>query len=77
MSADMPAALVEQGTTSNQRVHIGTVATLPQLVKDSGVRAPTLTIIGEVVNLHDKLSWYEPDRHVQQSEFSSNSSNEA
>ena len=72
MSPDMPAALVEQGTTSNQRVHIGTVATLPQLVKDSGVRAPTLTIIGEVVKLHDKLSWYEPDRHVQQSEFSKN-----
>ena len=70
MSASMPAALVEQGTTSNQRVHIGTVASLPQLVKDSGVRAPTLTIIGEVVSLHDKLNWYEPDRHVQQSEFS-------
>lgn len=75
MSADMPAALVEQGTTTNQRVHIGTLATLPQLVKDSGVRAPTLTIIGEVVNLHDKLSWYEPDRHVQQTEFSSNNQN--
>ena len=72
MDADMPAALVEQGTTSNQRVHVGTIATLPQLVKESGVRAPTLTIIGEVVNLHDKLSWYEPDRHVQQSEFSKN-----
>ena len=70
MSPSMPAALVEQGTTSNQRVHIGTVASLPQLVKDSGVRAPTLTIIGEVVSLHDKLNWYEPDRHVQQSEFS-------
>ena len=70
MSGDMPAALVEQGTTMNQRVHIGTVATLPQLVIDSGVRAPTLTIIGEVVKLHDKLHWYEPERHVkEQSEF--------
>ena len=70
MSGDMPAALVEQGTTRNQRVHIGTVANLPQLVKDSGVRAPTLTIIGEVVKLHDKLHWYEPERHVkEQSEF--------
>ncbi len=65
MSGDMPAALVEQGTTMNQRVHIGTVATLPQLVIDSGVRAPTLTIIGEVVKLHDKLHWYEPERHVR------------
>ena len=72
MSGDMPAALVEQGTTRNQRVHIGTVATLPQLVLDSGVRAPTLTIIGEVVNLHEKLHWYEPERHVQETEFSRN-----
>ena len=72
MSGDMPAALVEQGTTRNQRVHLGTVATLPQLVKDSGVRAPTLTIIGEVVQLHDKLHWYEPERHVQATEFSKN-----
>ncbi|MBJ6610174.1 MAG: uroporphyrinogen-III C-methyltransferase [Candidatus Thiothrix moscowensis] len=71
-SGNTPAALVEQGTTRNQRVHIGTVATLPQLVKDSGVRAPTLTIIGEVVQLHDKLHWYEPQRHVVASEFSRN-----
>lgn len=72
MSGDMPAALIEQGTTRNQRVHIGTVATLPQLVIDSGVRAPTLTIIGEVVKLHDKLNWYEPNRHVRKTEFSRN-----
>ncbi len=72
MSGDMPAALVEQGTTRNQRVHIGTVANLPQLVKSSGVRAPTLTIIGNVVKLHDKLHWYEPERHVAATEFSKN-----
>ncbi len=71
-SGDTPAALIEQGTTRNQRVHIGTLATLPQLVKSSGARAPTLTIIGEVVNLHAKLHWYEPQRHVIASEFSRN-----
>lgn len=70
MSPDMPAALVEQGTTRNQRVHIGTVATLPALVAESGVRAPTLTIIGEVVKLHEKLDWYQPAEHVYETEFS-------
>lgn len=70
MRPDMPAAMVEQGTTRNQRVHIGTVETLPQLVVDAKVRAPTLTIIGEVVSLHDKLDWYRPDEHVEGSEFS-------
>ncbi len=72
MSADMPAALVEQGTTRNQRVHVGTVGNLPQLVKDTGVRAPTLTIIGEVVQLHEKLNWYVPERYVPETEFSRN-----
>jgi len=72
LSADTPAALVEQGTTHNQRVHIGTVGNLPQLVKDTGVRAPTLTIIGDVVQLHEKLAWHVPERHVQETEFSRN-----
>lgn len=70
VSESMPAALIEQGTTRNQRVHIGTLKTLPQLVKERGVRAPTLTIVGEVVKLHDTLRWYEPERHVLASEFS-------
>lgn len=70
MPPDMPAALVEQGTTRNQRVHIGTVQSLPKLVAESGVRAPTLTIIGEVVKLHDKLDWYQPAEHVYETDFS-------
>ncbi|MEZ5476909.1 MAG: siroheme synthase CysG [Thiolinea sp.] len=70
LPAETPAALVEQGTTRNQRVHIGTLATLPALVAEREVRAPTLTIVGEVVNLHDKLHWYQPERHVAASEFS-------
>ena len=72
MSTEMPAALIEQGTTRNQRVHIGTVGNLPQLVKETGVRAPTLTIIGNVVQLHKKLAWYIPERHVPETEFSRN-----
>jgi len=61
MSPDMPAALVQQGTTPNQRVLIGTVSTLPEIVKASKVKAPTMIIVGEVVKLHDKLSWFRPD----------------
>jgi len=73
LPADTSAALVEQGTTRNQRVHIGTVETLPQLVKDSGVRAPTLTIVGNVVDLHEKLHWFKPEKYQKETEFSKNS----
>ena len=74
MSADMPAALIEKGTTRNQRIHIATLATLPEKVIESGVSAPTLTIIGEVVKLHDKLHWYQPERHVKETDFSMHNS---
>ena len=55
-----PAALVEQGTTQNQKVHIGNLDTLPDLVAQGGIKPPTLIIVGEVVKLHEKLTWFEP-----------------
>lgn len=58
MSADMPAALVEQGTTHNQRVLIGTLSDLPAQVALREVHAPTLLIVGKVVQLHARLAWF-------------------
>ena len=57
-SADTPAALVEQGTTRNQRTLIGTLGTLPEEVSNVEVHAPTLLIVGEVVALRDSLKWF-------------------
>ena len=58
-AADTPAALIQQGTTSNQRVFTGTLADLPQIVARQQVQAPTLVIVGEVVQLREKLAWFE------------------
>ncbi|HXZ48803.1 MAG TPA: siroheme synthase CysG [Usitatibacter sp.] len=55
-----PAALVQQGTTPQQRVLAGTLETLPDIVHRAAVRPPTLIIIGEVVRLRDRLKWFEP-----------------
>ena len=57
-SADTPVAVVEQGTTRNQRTVIGTLGTLPGIVAERQVHAPTLMIIGTVVGLRDKLEWF-------------------
>lgn len=65
MKTHMPAALVQQGTTPQQRVFIGTVESLPKLVAQHDVKAPTLVIIGEVVQLHDKLAWFKPEQVVE------------
>ena len=57
-AADTPAALIERGTTPNHCVHIGTISTLPTLVANTPIQAPTLLIIGSVVFLDTKLGWY-------------------
>ena len=57
MSADTPIALIQQGTTPNQRVFTGTLATLPDIIAGQEVQAPTLIIVGDVVKLHDRLCW--------------------
>ncbi len=52
-----PVALIEKGTTRQQRVVIATLATINERVHAENVTAPTLTIIGDVVTLHEKLQW--------------------
>ena len=64
MDANMPAAVVQQGTTRNQRVVVGTLHTLADLVAAAEMKPPCLTIVGEVVNLREKLDWFQPERHL-------------
>ena len=55
-----PIAIVQQGTTKNQRVVTGTLATLPAIAASAALQAPTLIIVGGVVTLRDKLAWFNP-----------------
>jgi uroporphyrin-III C-methyltransferase/precorrin-2 dehydrogenase/sirohydrochlorin ferrochelatase len=60
LPAETPAAIVQQGTTHTQRVLTGTLETLPDLTASAHLLPPTLIIVGEVVKLHQKLAWFEP-----------------
>lgn len=48
---ETPAALIQQGTTPKQRVLVGTLVSLPDLVERASVEPPTLIIVGDVVRL--------------------------
>jgi uroporphyrin-III C-methyltransferase/precorrin-2 dehydrogenase/sirohydrochlorin ferrochelatase len=52
-----PIALIQQGTTPEQKVYTGTLQTMPELIARQDVKAPTLIIVGQVVSLHAKLAW--------------------
>ncbi len=66
LPATTPAALVQQGTTHQQRVFTGTIADLPAVVTREQPKPPTLIIVGDVVRLHEKLAWYDtPDTSDQ------------
>ncbi|MCX7192951.1 MAG: siroheme synthase CysG [Proteobacteria bacterium] len=60
MPDSTPIAIIQQGTTQNQRVVTGTLATLPGLAAIEKPQAPTLIIIGGVVKLREKLQWFHP-----------------
>jgi len=60
MSADTPAAVIQQGTTRDQRVVTGTLSTLAQQVAEAKLTPPTLMIVGDVVRLREKLGWFRP-----------------
>ena len=58
MPPTTPAALIEKGTTPEQKVYVGDLDSLPELVRLNEIKAPTLIIVGQVVQLRDKLNWY-------------------
>ncbi len=60
MPDSTPIAIVQQGTTPNQRVITGTLATLPAIAEREQPQAPTLIIVGGVVLLREKLAWFHP-----------------
>ena len=60
LSADTPVALVQQGTTQNQRVVVTELSDLAETVKREQVKPPTIIIVGRVVELHATLQWFHP-----------------
>jgi len=54
---ETPIALIQKGTTKDQKVWTGVLESMADQVEDEKIHAPTLIIIGEVVKLREKLAW--------------------
>src|SRR5512133_1392232 len=58
-SADTPAMAVRWATRPDQHTLVGTLATLPALIREARLKPPATIVVGEVVSLRDELNWYE------------------
>lgn len=59
MEMDMPAAVLQKGTTSRQKRLVATIATLEQEVRNNFLETPAIIIVGKVCLLAEKFSWHE------------------
>jgi len=67
MSAGMPAAVIEQGTTPQQRVVTGSLADI--LEKSLEIQPPATIVIGEVVRMRQQIAWFERSNTHEHSNF--------
>ena len=56
--AQTPAAMIDNGTRDSQRVVDGTLGNLAERVAKANLEGPAILIVGSVVTLRDKLSWF-------------------
>lgn len=53
------AAVVMRGTSAKQRKVTGTLENIPDKAREAQLKSPCIIVVGDVVNLNEKLSWYE------------------
>ena len=58
-SPETPAAVIQQGTTSHQRVAVGNLKNIAAEATRQQLHTPALTVIGDVVSLREQLQWFE------------------
>ena len=51
MDKKTPVAVIQDGTTSKQKMITGTISNIAQKVKQSKIKPPSIIIIGKVVSL--------------------------
>ena len=59
MSANTPIAMIRWGTTGEQQSISGILANISEVAAREKIGPPTVAVIGEVVNLREKLNWFE------------------
>lgn len=55
---ETPAGVLQEGTTARQKMAVGTLSTIVEVVEKEGIQTPAITVVGDVVRLAEELQWY-------------------
>jgi uroporphyrin-III C-methyltransferase/precorrin-2 dehydrogenase/sirohydrochlorin ferrochelatase len=61
----MPTAVIDNGTRRRQRVVVGTIADIAAKTAEANLKGPAMIIVGTVVTLADRLTWFKPETSAQ------------
>lgn len=53
-----PAGVLQEGTTARQKMAVGTLENIVEVVERESIQTPAITVVGDVVSLADELQWY-------------------
>ena len=54
-----PVAVIQWGTTGNQKTVTGNLTTIENRAAEEQISHPAIILVGQVVQLRDKISWFE------------------
>jgi uroporphyrinogen III methyltransferase/synthase len=56
---ETPAAVIHAGTTPEQRTVTGKLADIAERAREAGIKPPAVLVVGSVVELRERLTWWE------------------
>lgn len=62
-SRTTPAAVIEWGTTANQRTITGTLETIAEDIQIHGISNPSMILVGDVVGVRNQIAWFREKEH--------------
>ncbi|QLH09890.1 uroporphyrinogen-III C-methyltransferase [Candidatus Nitrosotenuis sp. DW1] len=57
LAKNTPVAVIQNGTTENHRMVVGTISNIEKKIKQNKITPPSIIIIGNVVKLHKTVGW--------------------
>lgn len=62
---DTPVAVIEWGTTKQQRTVTGTLQTIVEVMRDKTIKNPAMILVGDVVTMREKIQWFREKEQIK------------